>query len=98
MGIKGSPRSSLPRRPARPLIWMYSPELIQRKPPPSNLRALVNTTVLAGMFSPVEKVSVANKACDPDACQRHTNRHNIIKMLLSLSVLSGWKIVCTQGR
>lgn len=34
------------------------------KPPPSNLRALVKTTVLAGMFSPVEKVSVANSTCN----------------------------------
>jgi len=42
---------------------MYSPLVSQRKPPPSNLRALVNTTVLAGMLSPVEKVSVANSAC-----------------------------------
>ena len=57
------PRSSRPRRPARPLIWMYSPEVSQRKPPPSNLRALVNTTVLAGMLRPVEKVSVANSTC-----------------------------------
>ena len=31
--------------------------------PPSNLRALVKTTVFAGMFSPVEKVSVANNTC-----------------------------------
>ena len=33
------------------------------KAPPSNLRALVKTTVLAGMLSPVEKVSVANSTC-----------------------------------
>lgn len=33
------------------------------KAPPSNLRALVKTTVLAGMFSPVENVSVANSTC-----------------------------------
>lgn len=31
--------------------------------PPSYLRALVNTTVFAGMFKPVEKVSVANSTC-----------------------------------
>jgi len=34
------------------------------KAPPSNLRALVKTTVLAGMFSPVENVSVANSTCN----------------------------------
>lgn len=62
------PLSSRPRRPARPLIWMYSPEVSQRKPPPSNFRALVNTTVLAGMLSPVEKVSVANRTCRALRC------------------------------
>ena len=35
------------------------------KAPPSYFRALVKTTVLAGMFSPVEKVSVANNTCKP---------------------------------
>ena len=30
---------------------------------PSNFRALVNTTVLAGMFSPRANVSVANSTC-----------------------------------
>ena len=54
------PLSSRPRRPARPLICVYSPELIHRNAPPSNFLACVNTTVLAGMFSPVENVSVAN--------------------------------------
>ena len=57
------PRSSSPLRPARPLIWMYSPDVSQRKPPPSNFRAFVNTTVLAGMLSPVENVSVAKSTC-----------------------------------
>jgi len=38
------------------------------KAPPSNLRALVKTTVLAGMLRPVEKVSVANSTC--------SNKHN----------------------
>jgi len=61
--MKHSPRSSLPRRPARPLIWMYSPLATQRCCSPSHLRIAVNTTVLAGMLSPVEKVSVANSAC-----------------------------------
>ena len=73
-----APRSSRPRRPARPLIWMYSPEDTQRKPPPSNLRALVKTTVFAGMLSPVEKVSVANNTCSGD-CKRcaETNWRNV---------------------
>ena len=53
----------MPLRPARPLIWMYSPGVIQRKVPPSYLRVWVKTTVRAGMLSPVEKVSVAKRAC-----------------------------------
>mmetsp|Transcript_46068 Transcript_46068/g.147329 ORF Transcript_46068/g.147329 Transcript_46068/m.147329 type:complete len:227 (+) Transcript_46068:2672-3352(+) len=56
-----TPRSSRPRRPARPLIWMYSPEVTHRKAVPSNLRALVNTQVRAGMLRPIEKVSVAKR-------------------------------------
>lgn len=39
----------------------YSPELTQRKAWPSNLRMAVKTTVRAGMFRPMEKVSVANR-------------------------------------
>jgi hypothetical protein len=34
-----------------------------RNSSPSNFRTDVNTTVLAGMFRPIEKVSVENKAC-----------------------------------
>lgn len=45
-----------------PLTWMYSPDVIHRKAPPSNLRGLVKTTVLAGMLSPVDMVSVAKRA------------------------------------
>ena len=55
------PRASIPRRPARPLICMYSPLDIHLNLSPSNLRTFVNTTVLAGMFNPILKVSVANK-------------------------------------
>ena len=53
------PRSSRPRRPARPAICTYSPEEIQRYPVPSNLRGEVNTTVFVGMLRPVDIVSVA---------------------------------------
>ena len=63
----GIPLSSSPRRPARPLIWIYSPDVSQRKAPPSHLRAFVKATVLAGMLRPVEKVSVANNACSQGA-------------------------------
>ena len=55
------PRWSIPRRPARPLIWMYSPLDNHLNRSPSNFRTLVNTTVFAGMFKPILNVSVANK-------------------------------------
>lgn len=55
------PRSSIPRRPARPLICIYSPLDNHLNLSPSNLRTLVKTTVFAGMFKPMLKVSVANK-------------------------------------
>lgn len=57
------PRLSIPRRPARPLICIYSPLEIHLNLSPSNLRTFVNTTVLAGIFKPMLKVSVANKHC-----------------------------------
>eukprot|EP00755_Sulcionema_specki_P036991 Sspe_Gene.107985::Locus_87138_Transcript_1_1_Confidence_1.000_Length_957::g.107985::m.107985 len=52
------PFSSIPRRPARPLICTYSPEVSQRFPEPSNFLTLVKMTVLAGMLRPIAKVSV----------------------------------------
>ena len=94
------PLSSRPLRPARPLIWIYSPEdtfiqnillivinnkkhksilihstkvcaLTHLKSFPSNFLALVNNTVLAGIFRPIANVSVANKACEKT--HRHIN-------------------------
>eukprot|EP00962_Isochrysis_galbana_P040544 scaffold14707_cov129-Isochrysis_galbana.AAC.13 len=53
------PRESIPRRPARPDIWMYSAAEGSRKVSPSHLRSDENTTARAGMFSPSAKVSVA---------------------------------------
>ena len=57
------PLASVPLRPARPLIWMYSPLAIHRCSCPSHLRMAVKMTVLAGMLMPIAKVSVANSAC-----------------------------------
>mmetsp|Transcript_17285 Transcript_17285/g.53134 ORF Transcript_17285/g.53134 Transcript_17285/m.53134 type:complete len:235 (+) Transcript_17285:579-1283(+) len=56
------PLASLPRRPARPDIWMYSPAVSHRKSAPSNLRVSVKTTVRAGMLMPIANVSVANRS------------------------------------
>lgn len=43
--------------------WLIKRCVTHRKSLPSNLRALVNRTVRAGMLMPMAKVSVANKAC-----------------------------------
>lgn len=56
-----TPRSSFPRRPARPLICVYSPLSRKRNSPPSHFTVLVKMTVLAGMLSPMANVSVANR-------------------------------------
>lgn len=40
-----------------------SQEPTHLKPLPSNLRTLVNTTVFAGIFKPIAKVSVAKSTC-----------------------------------
>jgi hypothetical protein len=50
---------------------MYSPDVSHLKSQPSHLRVLVNTTVLAGMFSPIENVSVANKHLIKPSCMLH---------------------------
>ena len=55
------PVVSMPRRPARPAIWMYSPASRLRMHVPSCFRTLSNTTVRAGMFTPIANVSVANR-------------------------------------
>uniref|UniRef100_A0A1B0GC65 Uncharacterized protein n=1 Tax=Glossina morsitans morsitans TaxID=37546 RepID=A0A1B0GC65_GLOMM len=72
-----------PRRPARPAICMYSPEDIQRKSLPSNLRGAVNKTVLAGIFRPIAKVSVANKALSKPS----PNKISIISFSIDMSLL-----------
>ena len=54
------PNGSFPRRPARPLICVYSPGAMTRSSTPSNFLNAVNTTHRAGMFSPIANVSVAN--------------------------------------
>ena len=55
------PVVSMPRRPARPAIWMYSPASRLRMHVPSCFRTLSNTTVRAGMFTPIANVSVAKR-------------------------------------
>jgi hypothetical protein len=54
------PLSSIPRRPARPAIWMYSLHVIHRCSCPSNLRQFVKTHVRAGMLSPRANVSATH--------------------------------------
>lgn len=55
------PVGSSPLRPARPAIWMYSPDKRSRKAVPSCFLIESNTTVLAGMLTPIANVSVANR-------------------------------------
>lgn len=62
------------------------------KAPPSNLRALVKTTVLAGMFSPVENVSVANSTCSIKSDQTEQLQSHwvaLTSMLISYVLLLG---------
>ena len=54
------PRSSSPRRPARPVSWVYSPGVRNVWWSPVNLLSFSMTTVLAGMLMPTASVSVAN--------------------------------------
>ena len=54
------PRTSIPRRPARPISWVSSPVVRVEKETPSNLVKDEMTTERAGMLMPSDSVSVAN--------------------------------------
>ncbi len=51
-----------------------APDEIGRMLTPSYLETPVNTTVLAGMFSPIENVSVENKILINPSCRRRRRR------------------------
>ncbi len=53
------PSTSMPRRPARPVSWVYSPGVISTCRDPSHLTSLSSTTERAGMLMPSARVSVA---------------------------------------
>ena len=50
----------MPRRPARPVSWVYSPGVSSSCRSPWNFHRSSITTVLAGMLMPSDSVSVAN--------------------------------------
>ena len=50
---------SMPRRPALPVSWVYSPGVRGRCCSPLNFTSRSNTTVRAGMLMPSASVSVA---------------------------------------
>ena len=54
------PTSSMPRRPARPVSWVYSPGVSISWWSPVNFVSFSITTVRAGMLMPTARVSVAN--------------------------------------
>ena len=53
---------SIPRRPARPVNWVYSPGVIETCASPFHLVNFSRTTVLAGILIPSASVSVAKTA------------------------------------
>ena len=55
------PEVSLPLRPALPAICVYSPGVNDRNAIPSCFRVAAKTTVLAGILTPMAKVSVAKR-------------------------------------
>ncbi len=52
----------MPRRPARPVSWVYSPAVSGAWVSPFHLSSRSMTTVLAVMLTPSASVSVANTA------------------------------------
>ena len=55
-----APRLSIPRRPARPVSWVYSPGVSSSWRSPCHLVSRSMATVRAGMLMPSDSVSVAN--------------------------------------
>ena len=53
------PSTSIPLRPARPVNWVYSPAVTGAWTEPFHFVNFSRTTLLAGMFMPSAKVSVA---------------------------------------
>ncbi len=54
------PSTSMPRRPARPVSWVYSPGVTSTCAVPSHLTSFSSATDRAGMLMPSASVSVAN--------------------------------------
>ena len=54
------PSMSSPRRPARPVSWVYSPGVMSAWVSPFHFVSFSSTTVRAGMLIPSARVSVAN--------------------------------------
>ena len=52
----------MPRRPARPVSWVYSPGVSSTWASPLYFTSFSSTTVRAGMLMPSASVSVANTA------------------------------------
>ena len=52
----------MPRRPARPVSWVYSPGVRNARASPVNFVSRSMTTERAGMLTPRARVSVANTA------------------------------------
>ena len=53
------PSTSMPRRPARPVSWVYSPGVMSAWVSPLYLTSFSSTTLRAGMLMPSARVSVA---------------------------------------
>ena len=60
----------MPRRPARPVSWVYSPGVMSTWFSPLNLTSFSITTERAGMLMPRARVSVANTALSAPAANR----------------------------
>ena len=52
----------MPRRPARPVSWVYSPGVTSACVSPFHFTSFSSTTERAGMLIPSARVSVANTA------------------------------------
>ena len=95
------PSGSMPRRPARPAIWVSSLWVRLRKPRSVRLVSDCSTTLFAGMWIPRDMVSVAKTTRHRPRSKRcSTSRFTLGRMpawCMPTPMPSAWKMVWFSG-
>ena len=104
------PSTSIPRRPARPVSWVYSPGVMSACVSPLNFVSRSSITVRAGMLMPSANVSVAKdgptQAADEQVLDRLLERgdetgmvrgHPAAQPVAPVPVAEHVEVLCRDG-